>query len=374
MEFQDLLQILNGTHQQLLAGAAQSVNKMLTLRNWLYGYYIVEFEQNGKDRAAYGVRLFETLAGELKKQKIKGMSPTNLRLFRQFYLTYPQISETIHKQLQDTDYQLIVIQQMPSVELEVTQSSYTLSGEVLIQRLSYSHFVELTRIDNPLKRSFYEIQCIKGNWSVTQLRRQIESLLFERTGLSTNKEIMVQKIHEQWHTLTIEDIIRDPYILEFTGLKEQPEYSENELESALLAHLQSFLLELGTGFCFEARQKRIQVDNETDKIDLVFYHRILKCHILIDLKVRAFSYNDVGQMNFYLNYFKENEAMQDDNPPIGLILCTEKGNAKVKYATAGLDAQIFVSKYQVALPTETELEQFLAKDYSYIQSLIKKTL
>ena len=315
------------------------------MRNWLYGYYIVEFEQNGRDRAEYGTHFFETLSEELKNRKIKGMSATNLKLFRQFYLTYPQIGSIINTELQNIDNQLIEIRQMPSVELEVTQSPYMLTGETLIQRLSYSHFVELTRIANSLKRSFYEIQCIKGVWSVSQLKRQIESLLFERTGLSANKESIVQKIHQEKNTLTIEDIIRDPYILEFTGLKEQAEYSENDLESALLAHLQTFLLELGTGFCFEARQKRIQVDNETDKIDLVFYHRILKCHILIDLKVRAFSYHDVGQMNFYLNYFKENEINADDNPPIGLILCTEKGNAKVKYATAGLDVQIFVSKY-----------------------------
>lgn len=190
--------------------------------------------------------------------------------------------------------------------------------------------------------------------------------------MSTNKEELVRKVHQQCDTVTIEDLLRDPYILEFTGLQERPEYSEHELETALLNHLQEFLLELGTGFCFEARQKRISIDNEHDRIDLVFYHRILRCHVLIDLKIRGFTHGDAGQMNFYLNYFKDNIMTEQDNPPVGIILCTEKNTTKVHYATGGLENDIFVSKYLIALPSEQELEAFIEQDRERIEAMLEK--
>lgn len=192
-------------------------------------------------------------------------------------------------------------------------------------------------------------------------------MLFERTGLSTDKAGLLKDVQKQNEKFDFSDTIRDPYILEFTGLKERPKYSESDLETALLDHIQEFLLELGNGFCFEARQKRITIDDEHDRIDLVFYHRILKCHLLIDLKTRKFKHDDAGQMNFYLNYFK-NEVMADnDNLPVGLILCTAKNETRVQYATAGLDGKIFMSKYLVQLPSEKELEEFIKKDRKRIE-------
>ena len=229
---------------------------------------------------------------------------------------------------------------------------------------SWTHFVEFIRLDDPWKRAFYENECLKGNWSVRQLQRQIESLLYERTGLSTDKQAVIQAGREQAHDApqAIADLIRDPYVLEFTGLAELPKYRESTLEAALLNHLQAFLLELGSGFCFEARQKRVTVGNEHDYLDLVFYHRILRCHLLIDLKVRAFQHGDAGQMNFYLNFWKDRMMGEGDNPPVGLILCTDKDQTKVEYAIGGLDRQLFVSRYLVALPKPEQLQELVEND------------
>jgi predicted nuclease of restriction endonuclease-like (RecB) superfamily len=230
---------------------------------------------------------------------------------------------------------------------------------------SWTHLADLVRLDDPWKRSFYENECLKGNWSKRQLQRQIGSLLYERTGLSTDKKAVIQHARAQYGETrrgSIADLIRDPYVLEFTGLAEQPRYLESDLETALLDHLQSFLLELGTGFCFEARQKRITVGNEHDYLDLVFYHRALRCHLLIDLKTRGFRHGDAGQMNFYLNYWKAEVMAEGDGPPVGLLLCAGKDQTKVEYATAGLDHQLFVSRYLVSLPGTAELERLIEAD------------
>jgi predicted nuclease of restriction endonuclease-like (RecB) superfamily len=234
----------------------------------------------------------------------------------------------------------------------------------LVLRFSWTHLLQLIRLDDPWKRAFYENECLKGNWSKRQLQRQIGSLLYERTGLSTDKAAVIERAREQAVETagSIADLIRDPYVLEFTGLAEQPRYHESDLETALLDHLQSFLLELGTGFCFEARQKRVTVGNEHDYLDLVFYHRILRCHLLIDLKVRPFQHGDAGQMNFYLNYWKNEITPTCDNPPVGLLLCSDKDGTKVEYATAGLDQQLFVSRYLVTLPEPQQLEQLIETD------------
>jgi predicted nuclease of restriction endonuclease-like (RecB) superfamily len=217
---------------------------------------------------------------------------------------------------------------------------------------------------DPWTRAFYENECLKGRWSVRQLQRQITSRLYERTGLSTDKQAVIERARQQAAATPaqIADIIRDPYILEFTGLAEKPHYLEADLETALLDHLQTFLLELGTGFCFEARQKRITVGNDHDYLDLVFYHRLLRCHLLIDLKLGAFQHRDAGQMNFYLNYWKDNLMAEGDNPPVGLLLCADKDDTKVEYATGGLDHQLFVSRYLVALPKPEQLRQLIETD------------
>jgi predicted nuclease of restriction endonuclease-like (RecB) superfamily len=233
-----------------------------------------------------------------------------------------------------------------------------------ILRLSWTHWIDLLRLEDPWRRAFYEQECLRGGWSVRQLQRQIGSLLYERTGLSTDKRAIIAEARVQAteSPQTIGDLIRDPYVLEFTGLAVRPAYRETDLETAILDHLQAFLLELGGGFCFEARQRRITVGNEHDWIDLVFYHRRLRCHLLIDLKTRAFQHGDAGQMNFYLNWWKDHEAEDGDQPPVGLLLCAGKDQAKVHYATAGIDHHLFVSRYLVALPSAEDLQRLLDAD------------
>jgi len=236
-----------------------------------------------------------------------------------------------------------------------------LSPELLLSRLSFSHFIELTRVDDSSQRLFYEVETIKNNWSVRDLKRAIGTSLAFRTVMSTNKEAVIAKIKNLKPIANVE-VIRNPYVLEFLDLDEKPEYSELDLERQILTHLQEFLIELGTGFCFEARQKRITFDNEHYRIDLVFYHKILKCNVLIDLKLRKYRYADAGQMNLFLNYYKENEMTEGDNPPIGIILCSDKSDTLVKYSTTGMDDQLFVSKYLVKLPEKKVLENFMKRE------------
>jgi predicted nuclease of restriction endonuclease-like (RecB) superfamily len=247
--------------------------------------------------------------------------------------------------------------QTTDVEIE----EYPIPPELLISRLNFSHFLAILRKDDPLERLFYEVEAIKNNWSVRELERAMNTALYVRTGLSKNKEAVIAKFKNQKPAQNV-DVIRDPYFLEFLGLEERSEYSESELEQAILNHLQQFLIELGTGFCFEARQKRITFDNTHYRIDLVFYHRILKSHVLIDLKIGKFDHSDAGQMNVYLNYYKENEMAEGDNPPVGLILCGDKSEALAKYATSGMDNNLFVSKYLVKLPEKKVLEEFIRRE------------
>ncbi|MBP7652770.1 DUF1016 family protein [Candidatus Dependentiae bacterium] len=388
MKFDELIKIIEDTSSRLQKRALTSVNQLLVIRNWLIGCYIVEYEQKGADRSKYGEKLLENLSSELKKKKIKGMSFTNLKIFRQFYLIYPQIikilsekkiSQPLADKFMNAIYQAlpdefgISISQPPAdksgnsilqplaeeLEKKRTHVKQYIEPALLFTHLSFRHFTELIKVDDALKRAFYENEAIKGNWSSRQLKRQIESLLFERIGLSKNKTQLLKSIEKTKEIVSVEDTIKDPYVLEFTGFKELPAYSESDLESALLDKIQDFLIELGHGFCFEARQKRITIDNEHDRIDLVFYHRILKCHVLIDLKVRAFQHADAGQMNFYLNYYKKNMMAKNDNPPVGIIMCTNKDNAKVEYTTTGIDNKMFVSKYLVELPKKEELEKLI---------------
>ncbi|RZJ86627.1 MAG: DUF1016 family protein, partial [Hymenobacter sp.] len=211
------------------------------------------------------------------------------------------------------------------------------------------------------------VQAVKNNWSVRELKRALDSLLYERTGLSTDKETVLAA-HAGAQPLTVTDVVKNPYVLEFLGLKEKAGYRESDLEQAIIDHLQTFLVELGRGFYFEARQKRITFGNEHYFIDLVFYHRILKCHVLVDLKLGAFSHADAGQMNVYLNYYKEQEMTPGDNAPVGLILCAQKNDTLVRYATSGLSEQLFVSKYQINLPTKAELQQVIQTEQQRLQS------
>lgn len=368
MKFEDLIKAIENIQTELLNRTAVQVNTNLSIRNWMIGLYIIKFQQ-------YGDRLFEELSIRLKKTRVKGLSATNLKLCRQFYKAYPQIGQITSRLLKEGSIVLPKpIRQSLTDELHNAdipkETSSSMDITILLKHLSFTHFAELVKIDNPLKRAFYEIEGIKGKWSVRQLKRQIGTLLFERTGLSTEKTQLLESIHLQNDQISIGDTIRDPYILEFTGLQEKPQYSEGDLESALIEHLQTFLLELGHGFCFEGKQKRFTIDNEHYYVDMVFYHKYLKCQVLIDLKVGKFSHQDAGQMNFYLNYFAENETAEGDNPPIGIILCTNKSETVVKYATTNIDHDLFVSKYLIELPKEEELKALIERDRSYLLSKI----
>jgi len=372
MNFEKLISNIENTQNTLQRYAIKSVNQLLVIRNWITGFYIVEFEQNGEDRAKYGVNLIKNLSDELKKKKLKGTSASSLHSYSQFYRLYPQLAKPIFERLRilqplTTELQSFekerntILQPLAVKSSQISENSekYEIAPTKLFQHLSYRHFAELLPIKEPLKRIFYEQQAVKGNWSARQLKRQIETLLLERLGLSKDKEGLIESIQKQLDITEIEETLQDPYIFEFTGLKELPRYTEHELETALLDKIADFLLELGHGFCFEARQKRITIDNEHDRIDLVFYHRILKCHVLIDLKTVAFKQDFVGQMIYYLNYYKKNMMHKGDNPPVGLILCTFKNNVKVEYATADLDHKLFVSKYMIELPKIEELKRLI---------------
>lgn len=364
--FDRLIDNIYQTHCALQENALKVINQNLTIRNWLIGCYIVEYEQNGEDRAKYGAKLLEEMAKKLKTKGLKGLSRRDLNDCRTFYNLYPQIWGSVTPKLHAIENENITIPTENNSEIRGSVSpefgsDMDLSPELLLSRLSFSHFIELIRVEDSLERLFYEVESIKNNWSVRELERAIGTSLFVRTGLSKNKQSIIAKI-KNVKPETNAEIIRNPFILDFLGLEEKSEYSESDLEQAILTHLQKFLTELGTGFCFEARQKRIMFDNTPYRIDLVFYHRILKSHVLIDLKIGKFNHADAGQMNVYLNYYKDNEMSEGDNPPIGIILCGDKNDTLVKYATSGLDDQLFVSKYLVKLPEKKVLEEFIKRE------------
>ena len=368
MNYHTLVANISRVHQETLAGAAGAVNRHLLLRNWLIGAYLVEFEQRGQDRARYGAGLLKRLSDDLLRRGIEGASPDVLERMRLFYTTYPAFREHISATVSRKFPMELPVGGRRIAGTSMRRATHPrcptpLAIETLL-RFSWSHFVELLRLNDPWKRAFYENECLKGHWSVRQLQRQIGSLLYERTGLSTDKQAVIERARRQAVEAPgpIADLIRDPYVLEFTGLADQPRYHESDLEAALLDHLQAFLLELGTGFCFEARQKRLTVGNEHDYLDLVFYHRLLRCHLLIDLKMRPFRHGDAGQMNFYLNFWKAEVMAEGDNPPVGLLLCSDKDQTKVEYATGGLDHRLFVSRYLVVLPKPEQLQHLIERD------------
>ena len=347
--FDTLVVSITDTSHYFQQQAQKQVNVALTLRNWLIGAYLVEYEQHGQDKAEYGEKLYKNLAKKLQEQGVKGLSFTNLHLCKQFYVAYPQIVQTVSEQLPMMLKSGINILQSTSISTQRQPTEWQINAFELINRLSFSHIIELLKADLPLKRFFYESQAIQNNWSVRELQRVMNSMLLQK--------------HAQGTGLTVEDVFRNPYMLEFLGLSEKTEYSESDLEQAIITHLQTFLLEMGKGFCFEARQKRITFGNTHYRIDLVFYHRILKCHVLVDLKLGEFDHADAGQMNVYLNYYQENETSEGDNPPVGLILCASKNAQLVKYATAGMAQQLFVSQYLIHLPSEAELTQFIQNQH-----------
>jgi predicted nuclease of restriction endonuclease-like (RecB) superfamily len=372
MNFTALFENIKAIHETLQSTVSKAINISITIRNWMIGYFIVEFEQNGDDRAAYGEKLLNRLEQQFSGSGIKGMNERRFREYRQFYSSYPHIGKYIKETLPDD-----AIRQLPTAEFDsairrlltaemnssdTQMEQFSILPQILLSKLSYTHLATLSTIPDSLKRAFYEMECIKGNWSIAELERQIESLYFERSGLSRDKKKLSELVKQKAVQLSPKDVINDPITVEFLGLSDRALVTETDLEQAILDHLQMFLLELGHGFCFEARQKRILIDDEYYFIDLVFYHRILKCHVLVDLKTEKFKHGHVGQMNTYLEYYK-NEVMQDgDNPPVGILLCTEKGITLVKYATAGLEKSVFVHKYLIELPSKEELEKYLRSE------------
>jgi len=369
MNLNQLAKTILEIHEQLHKKATSAVNVALTARNWLIGFYIVEYEQNGADKAKYGVKLIKTLSEKLKQKNVPGASFTNLNLFRQFYLSYPQIIQAIPEQLYSLIIQPVTEQSknkniQPSAEYfkkiaKKTQiNSIIVPPEKIFTRLSFTHLTELIKIENPLKRAFYEIECINGVWSKRELKRQIASLYYERSGLSKDKESLSKLANKKAEIMLATDIIKNPLTFEFLGLPINTIVEENQLESALIENLQAFLLELGNGFCFEARQKRIIIDDEYFYIDLVFYHRILKCHVIVEIKNEAFNHENIGQLNVYLQYYKHEVMSKNDNPPIGILLCTKSKPTMVKYATVS-NKNLFVNEYKLNLPTEKELQAFI---------------
>ena len=352
--FATLIETIGTLHHDLSAQASKAVNIQLTLRNWLIGYYIAEYEQLGNDRADYGEALLPKLSQELNQRDIVRSGERELRRYRQFYKTYPQIRESLPPEFN---------KHLPRHAVEsngdtLSTTTSSIEASKLVLNLSFTHIAELITIDDPTKRSFYEAECLKGNWSVRELKRQMGSLYYERSGLSHDKKKLSKLTHKNTDTQDIINI-RDPYIFEFLGLKSAEVMSESHLEEQLMDKLQSFLLELGHGFCFEARQKRILIGDEHFFVDLVFYHRTLKCHVLVELKLERFTHENLGQLNTYVNWYRQNVMNGDDNPPIGILLCTEKNHALVEYATAGIDNQLFVSKYQLELPKKEDMQRFI---------------
>jgi predicted nuclease of restriction endonuclease-like (RecB) superfamily len=371
MKFESLVTTIEQTHKHFQLQAAKAVNVSLTIRNYLIGFYIVEFEQNGEDRATYGARLLDNLAVKLN---IKGLVSAELSRCRQFYFCYPQILGTLtqeFKNLVPIDI-LGMLSQDSNAEVNLsivgsstpqsTKSNWYVPAENLISKLSYSHLVELIKIQDDIKRTFYEIECIKDTWSVKELKRQINSLYFERSGISKQPAMLSEIVKQKAETMRPDDIVKSVYAFEFLGLNIKDAVEENDLETALLDNLQHFMLEMGHGFCLEARQKKILIGDEYFFIDLVFYHRILKCHVLIELKVEDFNHHNIGQLNTYVNYYKAQVMQADDNPTVGILLVTNKNSALVEFATAGMNNKLFVSKYLLELPQKEQLEAFITSE------------
>ena len=319
--------------------AARSVNAAMTAAYWLIGRRIVEFEQSGEERAEYGTALMERLAEDLTGRFGRGFSRQNLQHMRLFYLAYP-----IEK-----------IRQTPSGICEAASIELGFDDLLTAFPLPWSAYVRLLSVRNEHAREFYETEALRGGWSVRQLDRQIGSQFYERTALSKNRASMLTGgLMERPEDLVVPgEQIKDPFVLEFLDLKD--EYSESDLEEALVRHLETFLLELGDDFCFMGRQRRLRVGSQWYRVDLLFYHRRLRCLVVIDLKIGAFTHADAGQMHFYLNYAREHWVREGENPPVGLILCSEKDEALAQYALEGLSDTVMAAEYRIALPDETVL-------------------
>lgn len=362
LTFHALSESIQQAHKELASQASKAVNVSLTLRNWLIGHYISEYQLKGEDRASYGEKLLEHLSKALKSTVVTACGHRQLYNYLRLYQTYPQISRSLTAKLQNALPQGVTTS-------EEIPDKIGIKADMLLQRLSYTHIEQLVFIEEEIKRAFYEIECLKGNWSVRELKRQIGSLYYERAAYSLDKKKLSKLANKNAEILDGKLNIRDPYVFEFLGLNPQEVLNENELETHLIKKLEAFLLEMGNGFCFEGRQKRILIGHEYFFVDLVFYHRVLKCHVLIELKTGGFTHESVGQLNTYVSWYKDNMMTEGDNPPIGILLCTKKDNqALVEYALAGMDSQLFISKYQMELPKKEKIQNFIDEEVKEYES------
>ena len=376
-----LVSEISGLLEAARRGAVRSVNAILTATYWEIGRRIVEHEQSGKARAEYGEELLARLSQYLTAKHGRGFSERNLEQMRAFYLGW-EISQTPSAKLEaHAKFQAPLAQpeispalsaksvreicQIPSAKLNAA----SLAG---VFPLSWSHYVRLMSVEKPHARAFYESEAIRGGWSVRQLDRQISTQFFERSAHSKRPAAMLARGQQAQpgDIVTVQEAVRDPYLLEFLNLKD--EYSENDLEEALIRHLEWFLLEMGNGFTFVARQKRIRIGDEWYRIDLLLYHRRLRCLVVIDLKIGKFTHADAGQMNLYLNYVRENMTEPDENEPVGLILCSKKDDAVVHYAMGGIKANVFASRYLTDLPDEETLRQEVVSTQHTLETRAKE--
>jgi predicted nuclease of restriction endonuclease-like (RecB) superfamily len=349
--------------------AARAVNAVMTATYWEMGRRLVEFEQGGKKRAAYGDALLKKLSGDLTARFGRGLGVDNLELFRAFYLAYPSGHLPAFGAKSES---LIRILDTPTAKLDKSESvirKFDLGALAKAFPLSWTHYVHLVRrVRSVEARRFYETEALRGGWSVRQLDRQIGSLFYERTALSKNKVAMLTKGSQprRADAVTAEEEVKDPFVLEFLALKD--EYSETDLEEALLRHLENFLLELGGDFAFVGRQRRLRIGTGWYRVDLLFFHRRLRCLVVIDLKVGKFAHADVGQMHVYLNYAREHWMREGENPPVGLILCSEPDDALAKYALEGLSNKVLAREYRLALPAEKRLASEIEKTRHRLES------
>lgn len=337
-----LLSEISGIITQGRAIALRQIDTTQVITYWLVGRRIVEFYQRGAGRAEYGEQVLIKLSRDLSARFGKGYSVDNLQNMRRLYVEFPKLLQ-IYETASRKSY----------------KTSFPAKYKTVSRILSWSHYCELLKENNINARSFYEIEAVENGWSMRELRRQMDSMLYERLALSRNKKRVKALASKGQIIEKPEDAVKDPYILEFLGLKEETAYSESQLEQAVIDKLQHFLLEMGKDFTFVARQKRITMINRHYFIDLVLYNRFLKCFVLVDFKRGELTHADAGQMNFYLNYFREHETTDDENPPIGIILCSKKSEIYARYVLGNLNNKIFASKYKLALPTEKELHRRL---------------
>ena len=378
-DFDSLVGRIQATSEALRQDALVVINRSVTARAWLTGYYIVEYEQHGADRAKYGEGLLKNLAQCLSGSAF-GLA--SLKNYRKFYQLYPELGESV------AGYLLARFGKSQSLISQLAidvgesgakgQSLISLSGdgsllaesgdslkiipEVLFTRLSFTHILQLLPLDDDLQRTFYAFEAIRGTWSVRELKRQIESMYYQRCGWAKDPHKYSMRVRSKGEKLNANDFIKTENVLEFLGAKLPPGWEESDLEQSIYDNLRDFILEVGRGFCFEARQQKILIDDVYERIDLVFYHRILKCHVLVELKSKKFNRADAVQLGMYMEYYRKRVMEEGDNPPIGLLLCTEVGKEAAEYIAPYIDERLFISKYQLQLPGKEAFTEFLKKE------------